>query len=369
MDENGNETNAIRLTPAEELAQLCRSNQEPSTADMEAIVALVDSYFTDENLPKDLFMLKQLRKNKENKVAIKVIASFRGVKKLVRDQTLLIEALRKSENIIVSDDGKFLQRRQPIPPEWFDWIDSETKKRRCTCKVEGNDEASVKERLREYGTIVNVTLNEAGFILVEFSSEKEAVQCVRACRAKVRSEEASSWRRAEKAEMKIYWCGKGKEEPLPKEHLPKEPLKEHLKEHLKEPLKEHLKEHLNQSPNTFLPKTGKVKKSDNEEEVSKLQKGSWVFDTKKGTYVANNDTAKAEMLKIEQESKEMGWGSRFKTRRPRLNLKKKKKEESADDFAFMTYAKGPDESRIRHPDGSPGFSLKRNVGGGEEEEK
>ncbi|KAG0487335.1 hypothetical protein HPP92_009430 [Vanilla planifolia] len=45
---------------------------------------LVEYYFSDENLPNDKFLLKQMRKDKEGYVPIAIISSFRKMKSLPR---------------------------------------------------------------------------------------------------------------------------------------------------------------------------------------------------------------------------------------------------------------------------------------------
>ncbi|KAG0485582.1 hypothetical protein HPP92_009661 [Vanilla planifolia] len=48
------------------------------------IVRQVEYYFSDENLPNDKFLLKQMRKDKEGYVPIAIISSFRKMKSLPR---------------------------------------------------------------------------------------------------------------------------------------------------------------------------------------------------------------------------------------------------------------------------------------------
>ncbi|PON72600.1 Lupus La protein [Parasponia andersonii] len=79
------------------------------------IIRQVEYYFSDENLPTDKHMISLIRKNKEGFVPIAVIASFRKMKKLIRDNALLAVALRESSFLVVSLDGKKVKRLHPFP--------------------------------------------------------------------------------------------------------------------------------------------------------------------------------------------------------------------------------------------------------------
>ncbi|XP_059289023.1 la-related protein 6A isoform X2 [Lycium ferocissimum] len=64
------------------------------------IVKQVEYYFSDENLPTDKFLLKYVTRDKEGFVPVKVIASFRKVKKLTRETSIISAALRESSFLV-----------------------------------------------------------------------------------------------------------------------------------------------------------------------------------------------------------------------------------------------------------------------------
>ncbi|KAL5577217.1 hypothetical protein UlMin_018916 [Ulmus minor] len=78
------------------------------------IIKQVEYYFSDENLPTDKHMLNFIKKNKEGFVHIGIIASFRKMKKLTRDISLIAAALRESSCLVVSSDGKKVKRFHPL---------------------------------------------------------------------------------------------------------------------------------------------------------------------------------------------------------------------------------------------------------------
>ncbi|CAN1227379.1 La-related protein 6A, partial [Linum grandiflorum] len=78
------------------------------------IIKQVEYYFSDENLPTDKYMLSLIKKNKEGFVPIKIIASFRKMKKLTLDHELISAALNDSSLLVVSPDGKKVKRLKPF---------------------------------------------------------------------------------------------------------------------------------------------------------------------------------------------------------------------------------------------------------------
>ncbi|CAG5088435.1 Similar to LARP6: La-related protein 6 (Homo sapiens) [Cotesia congregata] len=82
----------------------------------EKIAAQVEFYFSDENIVKDAFLLKHVKRNKEGYVSLKLISSFKRVKHLSRDWRVVGAALRaKSTKLQVNDLGTKLRRRDPLP--------------------------------------------------------------------------------------------------------------------------------------------------------------------------------------------------------------------------------------------------------------
>ncbi|XP_024030928.1 la-related protein 6A [Morus notabilis] len=79
------------------------------------IIKQVEYYFSDENLRTDNHMNSWIRKNKEGFVPVGVIASFRKMKKLIRDNALVAAALKESNFVVVSSDEKKVKRLHPFP--------------------------------------------------------------------------------------------------------------------------------------------------------------------------------------------------------------------------------------------------------------
>ncbi|XP_051226109.1 la-related protein 6A [Lolium perenne] len=122
------------------------------------IVKQVEYYFSDENLPTDEFMLKFVKKNKDGFVPVGVIASFRKMKKLVQDQSIIEAALRTSSKLVVSSNGKRVRRLHPLPCSEL----KDVKKR--TVLVEnlplGFSMENIQEKFGTVGKIMKITIND-----------------------------------------------------------------------------------------------------------------------------------------------------------------------------------------------------------------
>nr|GME07763.1 la-related protein 6A [Ipomoea batatas] len=124
----------------------------------DVIVTIVEYYFSDENLPTDKFLLKYVTKNEEGYVPLKVIASFRKLKKLTREIPLIVTALKDSSLLVVSSDEKRVKRLNPLP--YIEARDPQL----CTVLVENLPEDHSVENLRQLfgsaGRIKHISIRE-----------------------------------------------------------------------------------------------------------------------------------------------------------------------------------------------------------------
>lgn len=88
----------------------------PSDELSEKICAQVESYFADESIVKDAFLLKHVKRNKEGYVSLKLVSSFKRVKHLTKDWRVVGAALAKSSKLQVNAQGTKLRRVDPLPP-------------------------------------------------------------------------------------------------------------------------------------------------------------------------------------------------------------------------------------------------------------
>lgn len=82
----------------------------------EKIVQQVEFYFSNENILKDAFLLKHVRRNKEGFVSLKLISSFKRVRQLTKDWRVVGYAIKlKSIGIQVNDLGTKIRRIDALP--------------------------------------------------------------------------------------------------------------------------------------------------------------------------------------------------------------------------------------------------------------
>ncbi|XP_068693638.1 la-related protein 6-like [Montipora capricornis] len=91
--------------------------QPPSQELSEKIVSQVEFYLSDENLAKDAFLLKHVRRNKEGYVNLKLITSFKKVKTLTKDFRVVAEALEMSTKLSMNSERTKVKRNTSLPSE------------------------------------------------------------------------------------------------------------------------------------------------------------------------------------------------------------------------------------------------------------
>ncbi|WOL07741.1 la-related protein 6C [Canna indica] len=88
--------------------------QSKSTSNdvMQKIVKQVEYQFSDTNLVANDFLMKIMNKDPEGYVPMSVVASWKKIKSLGASNYTLIKALRTSNKLVLSDDGKKIKRKQ-----------------------------------------------------------------------------------------------------------------------------------------------------------------------------------------------------------------------------------------------------------------
>uniref|UniRef100_A0A182PFH9 HTH La-type RNA-binding domain-containing protein n=1 Tax=Anopheles epiroticus TaxID=199890 RepID=A0A182PFH9_9DIPT len=109
--EGGNDT-----TGTQEDAEDGGAFEIPDDEMCERIIEQVEFYFSNENILKDAFLLKHVRRNKEGFVSLKLVSSFKRVRQLTKDWRVVGYAIkRKSVKIEVNDLGTKIRRLDPLP--------------------------------------------------------------------------------------------------------------------------------------------------------------------------------------------------------------------------------------------------------------
>lgn len=137
-----------------------KESDEPAKFTQEDVLKQVEFYFSDSNLPKDKFLWRTVQSNQEGWVSIATIASFNRMKKF-RPLDKVVDALRESTFLVVSEDGEMVRRKNPIlPPK-----DSEKQlrfQRSVYAKGFGEETETTQETIedwfRQFGKINEVRL-------------------------------------------------------------------------------------------------------------------------------------------------------------------------------------------------------------------
>eukprot|EP01102_Stenamoeba_stenopodia_P002636 TRINITY_DN124_c0_g1_i7.p1 TRINITY_DN124_c0_g1~~TRINITY_DN124_c0_g1_i7.p1 ORF type:complete len:324 (-),score=108.39 TRINITY_DN124_c0_g1_i7:171-1142(-) len=145
------------------------------------IVKQVEFYFSDSNFPKDKFLRTEAAKDPNGYVQIAVIASFKRMKDLTTDLAVIVDAVKTSGKLEVSEDGQKVRRTEPLPSE------DPTLPRSIYAKGFPDDATleSVRDFFSPHGEVLSVRLRKGanrkfkGSVFVEFASEalaKEVAQ-------------------------------------------------------------------------------------------------------------------------------------------------------------------------------------------------
>ncbi|KAE9452446.1 hypothetical protein C3L33_15653, partial [Rhododendron williamsianum] len=122
------------------------------------VVMQVEYYFSDENLPTDKFLMKYVTQNVLGFVPIAVVASFRKMKKLTQDRSLIVAALKESSFLVVSSNRKKVKRLLPLP------VSEVTDAQLCTVLVENLPEDQSTENFQRIfgkaGNIKNICIHD-----------------------------------------------------------------------------------------------------------------------------------------------------------------------------------------------------------------
>jgi len=89
--------------------------KKPESELVVKIIELIEFYLSDEYLAKDKYLLRQIRCKSEGYISIKLMTSFKKVKKLTRDWRSVRYALLKSKNLEISPEGFRVKRASALP--------------------------------------------------------------------------------------------------------------------------------------------------------------------------------------------------------------------------------------------------------------
>lgn len=185
---------------------------------VQKIVAQVESYFADENLQKDQFLLKHIRRNKEGLVSLKLVSSFRKVKSLTKNWKLVAYSISTASTKLTLNDSETKVRRVTPLADNFAPLQNDRPRTRSLVLYNVQENATVatlSQRLAEYGDIVSVKVfrntipdellrdapcldvSDGVVAVVEFENAEHAETAVK----QVEQESQNTWRKSMRAAL------------------------------------------------------------------------------------------------------------------------------------------------------------------------
>lgn len=81
------------------------------------IATMVEYYLSDENLSRDMFLLKHVVKNREGYISLKLLSNYKKVKRISKNWSQVKLALKDSALLEINSEGTKVRRKLPLPPE------------------------------------------------------------------------------------------------------------------------------------------------------------------------------------------------------------------------------------------------------------
>jgi len=97
------------------------SYQPASEEILNKLLAQAEFYFSDSNVLKDKFLMKNIQKNKGGFVSVKLLSSFRRMQAVSKDWRDLAYTLRNSNKLELNEAGNKIRRKDPLP-QWDDSV-------------------------------------------------------------------------------------------------------------------------------------------------------------------------------------------------------------------------------------------------------
>ncbi|KAK7067748.1 La-related protein 6 [Halocaridina rubra] len=134
----------------------------PSRDVCQRIVELIEYYLSDENLVKDMFLLKHVTKHREGYVSLKLLTSYKKVKRLTKDWRVAAHSLKISKTLELNKDETKVRRKLPLPPE----LEEDTRPFRTLLATHiGQDRATMNqlaEFFGKFGEMISLQVHKPG---------------------------------------------------------------------------------------------------------------------------------------------------------------------------------------------------------------
>lgn len=134
----------------------------PSRDVCQRIVELIEYYLSDENLVKDMFLLKHVTKHREGYISLKLLTSYKKVKRLTKDWRVVAYSLKPSKALELNSDETKVRRRSSLPQE----LEEDTRQFRTLLATHISQERANMNQLAEFfgkfGDIISLQVHKPG---------------------------------------------------------------------------------------------------------------------------------------------------------------------------------------------------------------
>ncbi|CAL4124910.1 unnamed protein product, partial [Meganyctiphanes norvegica] len=139
-----------------------RDITSPSQDICKKVVELIEFYLSDTNLAKDMFLLKHVSKHREGYISVRLMTSYKKVKRITKDWNIVSESLKASTFLELNEEGNKVRRRNPLPLH----LDEQTRAFRTILATNINkDEAqmdTLADLFGQYGEMFALQLHKPG---------------------------------------------------------------------------------------------------------------------------------------------------------------------------------------------------------------
>jgi la-related protein 6 len=106
----------------EDLPPLDLETYQPASEEiLGKLLTQAEFYFSDSNVLKDKFLMKNIQKNKGGYISVKLLSSFRRMQAISKDWRDLAYALQRAEKLELNAAGNKIRRKDPLP-QWDDSV-------------------------------------------------------------------------------------------------------------------------------------------------------------------------------------------------------------------------------------------------------
>jgi len=151
-------------------------NPTPSQDICKKVVELIEFYLSDTNLAKDMFLLKHVSKHREGYVSVRLMTSYKKVKRITKDWNIVSQSLKTSKMLELNEEGNKVRRRNPLPHH----LDEQTRSFRTILATNINKDESQMDHLADlfgqYGEMFALQLHKPGGRILDEVKQMEVTR-------------------------------------------------------------------------------------------------------------------------------------------------------------------------------------------------